>query len=437
MSRGWCWVLAVFLASCGGSQSQSTVSGGPIDPSIVGPSKPSVPSTSHACFRGPVVIGLGFITNTSVSGVTDQYGCFSFPTGDWVTFFIGTSSNGKIQGVSLGTVIPESEDEVTVASLCAGNALELENVERLLMVANRQPDVVRGIVIDPELMTAVGRVPMVFPFTTDVSTLLDQFAQIARQADGGAHPIADTSAAREVLDAAARCAKTGIYLGDSTGRSPGSSEDDLLVHTHLLVRPPLGLSTVAIDFSPKTTGPANSATTSFSYSTTEPLDGTTPTINVSTSTISLNGSFSRLASTGFSRPAFTGSATYREATNSPVSTLEVQATNSFYLPLALQHFVGQGPGIEMSVWVYSNNALSGLLINQNLPRGSQSTDALPISTQIGGQIQEDGTIQMDPNGTYSFLDATLNKPYSMSFTVGIAGRPDAPQSVINLIGCNR
>jgi hypothetical protein len=364
-----------------------------------------------------------------VSGVTDENGCFFFPTGDWVTFFIGTVSNGKVQGVVLGTAIPVSGDEVTVASFYSGNALYQENVERLLMVANRQPDVVRGIVIDPELMTAVGRAPIEFVFTTDISMPLDQFAQLARQADGGTHALADTATARGVLDAAARCAKTGIDVGDSTGRSPGASEDDLLVHTHLFVRPPLGLSSVAIDFSPKITGrpgPGNSATTSFSYSTTEPLDATAPAIDVSTSTTSLNGTFSR--------QAFTGSATYRNATTAPVSTLQVQAAAASYDPLAIQHFVGQGQGIEMSLWVNSNNAFSGVLINQNLAPWIQSTDPSPVSTEIGGQIQENGTIQMILRGTYLFLAATFNKPYSMSFTV-VVGRPDSPQNVINLMGC--
>jgi hypothetical protein len=428
MRRGWCCVLAICVAGCGGGQ--NTSSGGAIDPSVVGPSKPPVPTYAQACFRGPAVIGLGFITKTSMSGVTDENGCFSFPTGDWVTFFIGAISNGKLQGVGLGSVIPVNGDEVTVASLYAGNALYQENVERLLLTANRQPDVVRGIVIDPELMTAVGRAPIQFDFTRDISVPLGQFALLARQADGGTHAIADPATGRDALDAAARCPKAGIYRGDSTGRSPGGSEDDLLVHTHILVMPPLGLSSVAIAFSPKATGApgaGNSETTSFSYSTTEPLDATAPAINVSTSTTSLNGTFSRLT--------FTGSGTYREATLAPVSTLQVQAANTSYDPLALQHFVGQGQGIEMSVWVDANNAVSGVLLNQNFAPGmTVGGDALPVLIEIGGQIQENGTtIQMIPSRTYSFLAATVHPPYSMSFTVVAGGA----QSVINLIGCTR
>jgi hypothetical protein len=275
-----------------------------------------------------------------VSGVTDANGCFSFPTGDWVTFFIGTVSDGTIQGVDLGrSVSPVSGDGITVASLYANNHLYQENVERLLMAANREPDIVMGIVIAPELMTAVGRAPLVFDFTTDISTPLDQFAQLARQADGGTHPIADTAAVRAVLDATALCAKTGIYRSDSTGRSPGASEDDLLVHTDLFVRPPRGLSSVAIDFSPKTSGPpgtGNAATTSISFSTTEPMDATTPGIEASNSTGSLSGTFSRAA--------FTGSATYREAPTAPDSTLQVQAAAYYYESRAIQHFVGQGQG---------------------------------------------------------------------------------------------
>jgi hypothetical protein len=326
---------------------------------------------------------------------------------------------------------PVSGDEITVASLYPRETAAQTNVERLLLTANRQPDVVKGIVIDPELLKAVGRAPIQFnPFTSDISLPLNQFALLAQQADGGTHPIADAATARGVLDAAARCADVGIYTGNSTGRSPGASEDDLLVHTQLFVRPPLGLSSVSIGFSPKATGspgPTNSATTSFSYSTIEPLDATVPGINESTSTDSLDGTFSHFA--------FTGSATYRETLTIPVSTLQVKAS-ALHEALAIQHFVGQGQGIEMNVWVYSNDAISGVLINQNLTAGSHTTDPLPVTVQIGGQIQDNSAIQMIPSGTYAFLAAIRPTPYSMNFTV-VAGRADSPQSLVSLTGCTR
>jgi hypothetical protein len=90
----------------------------------------------------------------------------------------------------------------------------------------------------------------------------------------------------------------------------------------------------------------------------------------------------------------------------------------------------------MNLWVYSNNAISGVLINQNLTAGSHTTDPLPVTVQIGGQIQDNSAIQMIPSGTYAFLAAIRPTPYSMNFTV-VAGRADSPQSLVSLTGCTR
>jgi hypothetical protein len=180
--------------------------------------------TRHGMFIDSAIEGLTFTTET-LSGETDSFGRFSYEPGETVTFSIG--------GIILGSTSGKSV--VTPLDLVAGAQDEknpkVTNIVRLLITLDEDNNPENGIILSPELKTALADAsidfsldPFVFDQDTSVLDVVKIVNQIYHTTESGERTICTEQDAQDHLKATIdTLAKTGYeHQGGSGGGGGGS-----------------------------------------------------------------------------------------------------------------------------------------------------------------------------------------------------------------------
>ncbi|WP_374973178.1 PKD domain-containing protein [Spongiibacter marinus] len=146
-------VLSVGLAACGGSSSSSSNSGG-------GTTSPK-PIEQGRLIDSPVK-GAGFVSSSSISGLTNVNGVFSYRQGDAVSFRLGGLSLGSAQGAAIITLLDLVDGARAAANSGSSTDEVLDdfpaivNLARLLQSLDVDGDSGNGIQIPSEAAQKVS-----------------------------------------------------------------------------------------------------------------------------------------------------------------------------------------------------------------------------------------------------------------------------------------
>lgn len=191
-------VFAIFtITACGGGGGSS-----------------SGPSTATGYFKDSNVAGMAF-NSGGQSGVTDQYGRFTYEVGQPVTFSIGSVTVGTTTGAEIVTPI----DLVTNGTT---QSTEVQNIVRFLMTIDSDGDPTNGINISTEIQTAAALWSQVDFSTSDLNAALTDIVASCNTADGGSHSVPDASTAQSHIESTLRCAHSGAYAGFYAGDDRGT-----------------------------------------------------------------------------------------------------------------------------------------------------------------------------------------------------------------------
>lgn len=198
-----CWItLIVFtlftMTACGGG----------------GGGTSSGPTTATGYFKDSNVAGMAY-TSGGQSGVTDQYGRFTYEIGQPVTFSVGSVIVGTTRGDEVVTPLDLISNGTT-------NSPEVQNIVRFLMTLDSDGDPDNGITISDEVQTASEAWTQVDFSTNDLNTALTAIVASCNSADGGNHNVPDTSTAKNHIESTLRCARSGAYAGSYGGDDRGT-----------------------------------------------------------------------------------------------------------------------------------------------------------------------------------------------------------------------
>lgn len=187
-----------------------------------GGSSSSGPSTATGYFKDSNVAGMAF-TSGEQSGVTDQYGRFTYELGQAVTFFVG----GVTVGTTMGAEVVTPIDLVTNGTT---HSPQVQNIVRFLMTIDSDGDPTNGIDISNAVQTAAAQWSQVDFSTSDLNTALTQIVSSCNTTDGGSHSVPDASTAQSHIESTLRCAHSGAYAGFYAGDDRGTF--GVLIDTH-------------------------------------------------------------------------------------------------------------------------------------------------------------------------------------------------------------
>jgi hypothetical protein len=179
--------------------------------------------TQHGIFMDSAVEGLTFTTET-LRGETDSQGRFSYESGETVTFSLG--------GIVLGT--SPAKSVITTLDLVTGAQDEMNpivtNITRFLITLDEDNNPENGIVLSPELRTALAdasidfnRDPSVFAQDTSMLDVMKIVTQLYPTAESGERTICTEQEAQDHLKKTIDAlAKTGYeHHGGSGGGGSG------------------------------------------------------------------------------------------------------------------------------------------------------------------------------------------------------------------------
>jgi hypothetical protein len=196
------FLLAILLASCGGSGSP--------DPT------PAVPAAtaeilSEGCLKDSAVQGLDFQAGAQ-SGVTDEDGCFQYASGAIVSFSLGNISFGAAPAQSVLTPV-----ELTLDGQRGPlDATRFTNVSQTLLSLNSNPSPDQGISISPTLSaTAKAHGWTLDADSPEFESQLDTILQAASLAEGRTYQPTPIDATLVHLEQTWLCTYVGIYAGSA------------------------------------------------------------------------------------------------------------------------------------------------------------------------------------------------------------------------------